>query len=260
MKKTLFALLIAVLFCSALYSNNVNDKAEDIYYEALVMVVLDEPEGLKMMEQSANMGYADAQAYLGRHYYDAQDYKQSYKWYEKAAYNGNEEGIQHLLELHAMLYPDKTLKPNPATIEGKHVKINYDANKWTAQDAILSPDITKNDVSITDLYLFSYRSYYEFVMAYYYSSSQDAFTFLQEQIISRKHPVFGNAELQTLNYPTYWGRKCLCMEFMRPVNGKNTKGKAIVEKMNDGIILIVALSAKEESSELEKLINSIQFK
>lgn len=140
---------------------------------------------------------------------------------------------------------------NIVPVKGESFNMEYDADKWTMEP-----------VSAPDMYLFTYKPFYEMVsIQFMKGDTTDAKQFIQEQVIGKANEYFADATVtDNIGQSTLFGAPVYLTVYLSPWGEHTYKGMVITSNTHGGFFLIVTASANYDNSEALQLIKTIRFK
>ena len=140
---------------------------------------------------------------------------------------------------------------NIVPVKGESFNMEYDADKWTMEP-----------VSAPDMYLFTYKPFYEMVsIQFMKGDTTDAKQFIQEQVIGKADEYFADATVtDNIGQSTLFGAPVYLTVYLSPWGEQTYKGMVITSNTHGGFFIVVTASANYDNSEALQLIKTIRFK
>ena len=140
---------------------------------------------------------------------------------------------------------------NIVPLNSESFKMEYDVDKWTMEP-----------VSAPDMYLFTYKPFYEMVsIQFMKGDTTDAKQFIREQVIGKANEYFADATVtDNIGQSTLFGAPVYLTVYLSPWGEQTYKGMVMTSNTHGGFFLVVTASANYDNSEALQLIKTIRFK
>lgn len=140
---------------------------------------------------------------------------------------------------------------NIVPVKGESFNMEYDADKWTMEP-----------VSAPDMYLFTYKPFYEMVsIQFMKGDTTDAKQFIREQVIGKADEYFADATVtDNIGQSTLFGAPVYLTVYLSPWGEQTYKGMVLTSNTHGGFFIVVTASANYDNSEALQLIKTIRYK